>query len=63
MGLIYGIGFPPFRGGALKYADEIGIDNLLTLADKYSRLGAAYTAPEKLKQMAANGEKFYPVKS
>ncbi len=21
MGLVYGVGFPPFRGGALKYAD------------------------------------------
>ncbi|MFX9454200.1 fatty acid oxidation complex subunit alpha FadB, partial [Acinetobacter baumannii] len=23
MGLIYGIGFPPFRGGALRYIDSI----------------------------------------
>ena len=26
MGLIMGIGFPPFRGGALKYADLLGMD-------------------------------------
>ena len=59
MGLVYGLGFPPFRGGALKYADQLGIDNLLQLADKYSHLGAAYQAPESLKSMAAEGKTFY----
>ncbi|NVK88178.1 MAG: fatty acid oxidation complex subunit alpha FadB, partial [Gammaproteobacteria bacterium] len=59
MGLIYGLGFPPFRGGALKYADALGIDKLIELADKYSHLGAAYEAPEKLKSMAKDGKTFY----
>jgi 3-hydroxyacyl-CoA dehydrogenase/enoyl-CoA hydratase/3-hydroxybutyryl-CoA epimerase len=26
MAIVYGIGFPPFRGGLLKYADHVGID-------------------------------------
>ncbi|NVJ60093.1 MAG: fatty acid oxidation complex subunit alpha FadB [Gammaproteobacteria bacterium] len=59
MGLVYGLGFPPFRGGALKYADAIGIDNLIALADKYQALGAAYQAPELLKSMAKDGKTFY----
>ncbi len=59
MGLIYGLGFPPFRGGALKYADELGIDTLMTLSEKYKNLGAAYEAPEIIKAMAKDGKRFY----
>ncbi len=60
MALIYGLGFPPFRGGPLKYADELGLDNLLALADKYApSLGAAYEAPELLKKLASEGKTFY----
>jgi 3-hydroxyacyl-CoA dehydrogenase/enoyl-CoA hydratase/3-hydroxybutyryl-CoA epimerase len=29
LGLIYGIGFPPFRGGLLRYADHEGLDKIL----------------------------------
>ena len=29
LGLIFGIGFPPFRGGLLKYADSEGLDRIL----------------------------------
>ena len=25
--LIYGLGFPPFRGGAMHYADTVGLKN------------------------------------
>ncbi len=41
MGLIYGIGFPPFRGGALRYIDSIGVAEFVALADKYADLGGA----------------------
>ncbi len=59
MGLVYGLGFPPFRGGALKYADAIGAANLVALADKYAHLGAAYVAPDSLKAMAKDNQRFY----
>ena len=59
MGLIYGIGFPPFRGGALRYADSIGLENLCNLASKYASLGKAYEPTEKMLTMAKNGETFY----
>ena len=29
LGLVFGIGFPPFRGGLLRYADSEGLDRLL----------------------------------
>jgi len=59
MGLIYGIGFPPFRGGALKFADSIGLANLVKMAEKYQHLGKAYEPTAGMREMAAKGETFY----
>ncbi len=59
MGLIYGIGFPPFRGGALRYIDSIGVAEFVALADKYADQGALYHPTAKLREMAKNGQKFF----
>ncbi|MBU0809742.1 MAG: fatty acid oxidation complex subunit alpha FadB [Gammaproteobacteria bacterium] len=59
MGLVYGIGFPPFRGGALRYIDTVGVAEFVALADKYAELGALYTPTAKLREMAAKGQKFF----
>jgi len=59
MALIMGIGFPPFRGGALRYIDSIGTAAFVELCDKYASLGALYTPTEKLREKAAKGERFY----
>ncbi|MGB0359804.1 MAG: fatty acid oxidation complex subunit alpha FadB [Endozoicomonas sp.] len=57
--LIMGIGFPPFRGGALKYLDSIGINEFVELADKYATVSPLYAPTERLREMARNGETFY----
>ena len=59
MGLIYGIGFPPFRGGALRYIDTIGVAEFVAMADKYAEFGAMYAPTEKLREMAKTGQKFF----
>ncbi|MCG8672835.1 MAG: 3-hydroxyacyl-CoA dehydrogenase NAD-binding domain-containing protein, partial [Pseudomonadales bacterium] len=59
MSLIFGVGFPPFRGGALRYIDSMGTAAFVELCDKYKDLGALYEPTEKLREMAANGETFY----
>ena len=59
MGLILGIGFPPFRGGALKYADTLGLQAVIDMAAKYSHLGKLYEPTERMREMAANGETYY----
>lgn len=61
MGLIYGLGFPPFRGGPLRYVDTIGLANFVALADKYAHLGEIYQVTDKTRAMAASGAVFYPV--
>jgi len=59
MALIYGLGFPPFRGGAIKYADSLGAAALVGLADKYAHLGEAYEATDSVKKHAVNNTNFY----
>lgn len=59
MGLIYGIGFPPFRGGALHYLDQMGLQNFIDMAAPYADLGPLYQPTERMKQMAANGETYF----
>lgn len=59
MGLVLGIGFPPFRGGALRYIDSLGVSEFCAIADKYSELGELYHPTEKLRAMAEASETFY----
>ncbi|MCP5161756.1 MAG: fatty acid oxidation complex subunit alpha FadB [Hahellaceae bacterium] len=59
MGLIFGIGFPPFRGGALRYIDSIGLAEFCAMADKYADLGALYHPTAGMREMAAAGKKFF----
>jgi 3-hydroxyacyl-CoA dehydrogenase/enoyl-CoA hydratase/3-hydroxybutyryl-CoA epimerase/enoyl-CoA isomerase len=59
MALLYGIGFPPFRGGACRYVDQTGIKNIVALCDRYQSLGKVYEAPKLLRDMAASGKKFF----
>jgi 3-hydroxyacyl-CoA dehydrogenase/enoyl-CoA hydratase/3-hydroxybutyryl-CoA epimerase/enoyl-CoA isomerase len=59
MAMIYGIGFPPFRGGPLRYIDSIGTKAFVELCEKYADQGPLYEAPQMLKDLAAKGESFH----
>ena len=63
MALIYGIGFPPFRGGALHYIDDVGVGAFVARADELAAaagpLKAMYEPTEKLREMAASGATFF----
>ncbi|MGK5092469.1 fatty acid oxidation complex subunit alpha FadB [Deltaproteobacteria bacterium TL4] len=59
MGLIYGLGFPPFRGGALKYADTVGLAKICAKAEKYLALGKVYQPTQQMKDLAKSGKTFY----
>ncbi len=59
MGLIYGIGFPPFRGGALHYLDQMGLQAFLEMAAPFADLGPLYQPTARMQQMAANGETYF----
>ena len=59
MGLIFGIGFPPFRGGALRYIDSMGLEVFCAMADKYADLGPLYQPTDGLREMAKAGKTFF----
>ncbi|WP_434144411.1 fatty acid oxidation complex subunit alpha FadB [Photobacterium leiognathi] len=59
MALVYGLGFPPFRGGVFRYLDSLGLANYVALADQYTHLGALYEVPQGLREKAAKGETYY----
>ncbi len=59
MALLYGIGFPPFRGGVFRYVDTVGLANFVAKADKYKDLGEIYHVTDKTRQMAEAGQTFY----
>ena len=59
MALVYGVGFPPFRGGIFRWIDSIGIDNFVAMADKYKHLGKLYEVTDTQREMAASGRKYY----
>jgi 3-hydroxyacyl-CoA dehydrogenase/enoyl-CoA hydratase/3-hydroxybutyryl-CoA epimerase/enoyl-CoA isomerase len=63
LALIYGIGFPPFRGGALHYIDDYGIAKFVARADELAASAgpqeAMYRPTEKLREMAAGGDAFF----
>ena len=59
MGLIMGLGFPPFRGGACRYMDTVGMANFVALCDKFADLGELYKPTDRMREMAANNESYF----
>ncbi|MCB2188947.1 MAG: enoyl-CoA hydratase/isomerase family protein [Deltaproteobacteria bacterium] len=60
LAMIYGAGFPPYRGGILRYADHWGLpkvyDKLVELEAEY---GSRFAPAELLQTMAQEGRTFY----
>jgi 3-hydroxyacyl-CoA dehydrogenase/enoyl-CoA hydratase/3-hydroxybutyryl-CoA epimerase len=51
--LVFGIGFPPFRGGLLRYADSLGAKNIVEKLDSYAaKYGDRYATPRSLFEMS-----------
>jgi 3-hydroxyacyl-CoA dehydrogenase/enoyl-CoA hydratase/3-hydroxybutyryl-CoA epimerase/enoyl-CoA isomerase len=60
MGLILGIAFPSFRGGALRYIEETGMQEFCDTADKLSHISPIYIPTKGLVKMAKKKGSFYP---
>lgn len=59
LGLIYGIGFPPFRGGLFCWADTIGTAAIVERLQPYAELGPRYEPTPMLLELAKSDGKFY----
>ena len=59
MGLVLGLGFPAFRGGALRYLDSVGLSKFCEMGKKYSELGELYKPAQSLLDKAQANETYY----
>jgi 3-hydroxyacyl-CoA dehydrogenase/enoyl-CoA hydratase/3-hydroxybutyryl-CoA epimerase/3-hydroxyacyl-CoA dehydrogenase/enoyl-CoA hydratase/3-hydroxybutyryl-CoA epimerase/enoyl-CoA isomerase len=59
MGLILGIGFPAFRGGLLRWADSLGLAQVVEKLKRHEALGPRFQPTEQLRRLAAEGRGFY----
>jgi 3-hydroxyacyl-CoA dehydrogenase/enoyl-CoA hydratase/3-hydroxybutyryl-CoA epimerase len=61
MGAIFGIGYPPFRGGPLRTLDALGADAAVkTMQDLARAHGERFAPCEALVNLAAAGGRYYP---
>ncbi len=64
LGMIMGTGFPPFRGGLLRYADSLGASKIVErLRDLASRVSSRFEPSPELVAMAERGGSFYSKES
>ncbi|MFW6086869.1 MAG: 3-hydroxyacyl-CoA dehydrogenase family protein, partial [Myxococcota bacterium] len=60
VGAVFGLGFPPFRGGPFRFVDSVGaaeiVDRLRTLEDRH---GKRFTPAPILVEMAGEGKAFH----
>ncbi|HZZ71357.1 MAG TPA: 3-hydroxyacyl-CoA dehydrogenase NAD-binding domain-containing protein [Pirellulales bacterium] len=59
LGLIFGLGFPAFKGGLLFWADTVGAGQILDWIRPWEQLGERYQPTPLLREMAAQQKKFY----
>jgi len=60
LAVIYGLGFPPYRGGILRYADAWGIRNVYEHLSKLEQeYGVRFKPASLLKEMADSRRTFY----
>ncbi|WP_373047425.1 fatty acid oxidation complex subunit alpha FadJ [Vulgatibacter sp.] len=60
IGAIFGLGFPPFRGGPFRYMDAEGVGEIVRrMRELEQKLGQRFKPAQLLVDMAAKGESFY----
>ena len=60
LALIYGLGYPPYRGGILRYADTWGLKNVYQkLVDLEKQYGPRFRPADLVREMAETGKTFY----
>ena len=59
MALVYGLGFPPFKGGIFRYIEQMGLAKFVELADQYSHLGPIYQVSDGVREMAQSNQSYF----
>jgi len=61
LGMIYGTGFPPFRGGLFFWADQIGAQEIIERLKPLAELGKRYEPTKMLIECAESKQDFYNI--
>ena len=59
LALLYGVGFPPFRGGIFRWMDTVGMAHIAEASEKFAHLGKAYELTDNMREMLASGATYY----
>ena len=60
IGAIFGLGFPPFRGGPFRYVDSVGFENIVKLLNNLAgKHGDRFKPSSLFEQYIGDGKKFY----
>ena len=59
LALLYGVGFPPFRGGIFRWMDTVGLAHIAEASEKFAHLGKTYELTDGMKAKLAAGETYY----
>ena len=60
IGLVFGTGFAPFRGGPFRYLDQIGVANYVAMMNGFAeKYGPQFEPCQLLKDYAAANKKFH----
>jgi len=59
LALIFGIGFPPFRGGLFFWADQLGAAQIIEKLRPYANLGKRFEPTAMLNGLARTNKRFY----
>jgi 3-hydroxyacyl-CoA dehydrogenase / enoyl-CoA hydratase / 3-hydroxybutyryl-CoA epimerase len=61
VGAVFGIGFPPFRGGPFRHMDALGVAQVVrTLDELNATMSPRFEPAALLREMARKGDRFYP---
>ena len=61
IGAVFGLGFPPFRGGPFRYVDAVGVDEILSQLDTLDgRFPERFKPAPLIVEMARAHKRFYP---
>jgi 3-hydroxyacyl-CoA dehydrogenase/enoyl-CoA hydratase/3-hydroxybutyryl-CoA epimerase len=60
IGAIFGLGFPPFRGGPFRLVDSVGAKQVVARLNEFAvKYGSRFTPAPILRDMAKNDRRFY----
>lgn len=57
--MLLGLGFPAYLGGPLKYADWLGLKEVVARCERHAALGPAYAPTARMREMAQTGARYH----